>query len=111
MIYGDLKKSTARALGDHRVAVRQSAVTTGTIAVPEMKKKNYNMKLAARGESSTFREKISSLKGIVGMLLLFVLILGGILSGLLILIGVGIPIRFISNSRVRFFLDKKCYTK
>ena len=123
-----------------------TAVTMGTIAVPEMKKKNYNMRLATgcvaaggtlgilippsvgfifyaivteesigelfiaglipgillaglfmvaiyvaairnpamapRGESSTFREKIVSLKGIVGMLLLFVLILGGILSGI-----------------------------
>jgi len=123
-----------------------TAVTMGTIAVPEMKKKNYNMRLATgcvaaggtlgilippsvgfifyaivteesigelfiaglipgillallfmasiyisavrnpemapRGESSTFREKLASLKGIVGMLLLFVLILGGILSGI-----------------------------
>lgn len=123
-----------------------TAVTMGTIAVPEMKKKNYNMRLATgcvaaggtlgilippsvgfifyaivteesigelfiaglipgillallfmasiyisavrnpemapRGESTTFREKLASLKGIVGMLLLFVLILGGILSGI-----------------------------
>lgn len=123
-----------------------TAVTMGTIAVPEMKKKNYNMRLATgcvaaggtlgilippsvgfifyaivteesigelfiaglipgillaglfmasiyitairnpemapRGESSTFVEKIASLKGIVGMVLLFVLILGGILSGI-----------------------------
>ncbi|MDX2448189.1 MAG: TRAP transporter large permease subunit [Desulfobacterales bacterium] len=123
-----------------------TAVTMGTIAVPEMKKKRYNMRLATgcvaaggtlgilippsvgfifyaivteesigelfiaglipglllaalfmgsiyitavrnpdmapRGESSSFREKLASLKGIIGMLLLFVLILGGILSGL-----------------------------
>jgi tripartite ATP-independent transporter DctM subunit len=123
-----------------------TAVTMGTIAVPEMKKKNYDMRLATgcvaaggtlgilippsvgfifyaivteesigrlfiaglipgillaglfmasiyisalrnpeiapRGESSTFKEKISSLRGVVGMLLLFVLILGGILSGI-----------------------------
>lgn len=123
-----------------------TAVTMGTIAVPEMKKKRYNMRLATgcvaaggtlgilippsvgfifyaivteesigklflaglipgillavlfmaaiyalairnpemapRGESSSFMEKIASLKGILGMLLLFVLILGGILSGI-----------------------------
>jgi len=123
-----------------------TAVTMGTIAVPEMKKKKYNMRLATgcvaaggtlgilippsvgfifyaivteesigelfiaglipgvllaglfmgaiylaalrnpevapRGEATTFREKISSLRGIIGMLLLFVLILGGILSGI-----------------------------
>jgi tripartite ATP-independent transporter DctM subunit len=123
-----------------------TAVTMGTIAVPEMKKKNYDMRLATgcvaaggtlgilippsvgfifyaivteesigrlfiaglipglllaglfmgsiyisalrnpeiapRGESSTLKEKISSLRGVVGMLLLFVLILGGILSGI-----------------------------
>jgi len=123
-----------------------TAVTMGTIAVPEMKKKRYNMRLATgcvaaggtlgilippsvgfifyaivteesigrlfiaglipglllaalfigsilisalrnpeiapRGESSTWKEKISSLKGVVGMLLLFILILGGILGGL-----------------------------
>ncbi len=41
-----------------------------------------NPEVAPRGESSTFREKISSLRGVVGMLLLFVLILGGILSGI-----------------------------
>jgi tripartite ATP-independent transporter DctM subunit len=123
-----------------------TAVTMGTIAVPEMKKKSYDMRLATgcvaaggtlgilippsvgfifyaivteesigelfiaglipglllmglfmgsiyltakrnpemapRGESSTFKEKIASLRGIFGMLLLFILILGGILSGL-----------------------------
>jgi len=123
-----------------------TAVTMGTIAVPEMKKKNYDMRLATgcvaaggtlgilippsvgfifyaivteesigklfiaglipgvllaalfmgaiyimtirnpemapRGEASTFKEKILSLKGVVGMLLLFVLILGGILIGI-----------------------------
>jgi tripartite ATP-independent transporter DctM subunit len=123
-----------------------TAVTMGTIAVPEMKRKNYDMRLATgcvaaggtlgilippsvgfifyaivteesigklfiaglvpgvllaalfmgaiyiqtlrnpdiapRGESTTFKEKILSLKGVVGMLLLFVLILGGILSGI-----------------------------
>lgn len=41
-----------------------------------------NPQIAPRGEASTFKEKISSLWGIVGMLLLFSVILGGILSGL-----------------------------
>lgn len=41
-----------------------------------------NPDLAPRGERSTFKEKISSLKGVVGMLILFVLILGGILGGI-----------------------------
>lgn len=123
-----------------------TAVTMGTIAIPEMKKKGYNMRLAtgalaaggtlgilippsvgfifyaivteesigrlfiagilpgilltllflttaffiARrnpalappGDASTFREKLVSLKGVVGMLVLFVLILGGILGGI-----------------------------
>ncbi|MFH1059274.1 MAG: TRAP transporter large permease subunit [Pseudomonadota bacterium] len=38
--------------------------------------------LAPPGEPSTLREKLLSLKGVVGMLLLFVLILGGMLGGL-----------------------------
>jgi tripartite ATP-independent transporter DctM subunit len=123
-----------------------TAVTLGTIAIPEMKKKNYNMalatgslaaggtlgilippsvgfifygivteesigklfvagiipgivlallfilyialiarlnpQLAPQGEPFTFREKIVSLKGTLGMLTLLVLILGGILTGL-----------------------------
>ncbi len=123
-----------------------TAVTMGTIAVPEMRKKHYDMSMAtgclaaggtlgilippsvgfifyaivteesigrlfvagilpglllaalfmgttyvmARrdprlgppGEPSTWREKLISLKGVVGMLILFVLILGGILSGI-----------------------------
>jgi len=122
-----------------------TAVTLGAIAIPEMKKKDYDMSLATgslaaggtlgilippsvgfifygivteesigklfvagvipgvvlallfivyiavitrlrpqmapQGEFVTFREKIISLKGIVGMLLLFVVILGGILTG------------------------------
>ena len=37
---------------------------------------------APRGEKSTMREKLISLKGIIGMLILFVLILGGILAGI-----------------------------
>ncbi len=123
-----------------------TAVTMGTLAVPEMKKKNYDMSLATgclaaggtlgilippsvgfifyaivteesigklfiaglvpglllagmfivsifliaklrpdaapRGEPTSFKEKIASLKGVVGMLALFVLILGGILAGI-----------------------------
>lgn len=123
-----------------------TAVTMGTLAVPEMKKKNYGMRmatgclaaggtlgilippsvgfifyaivteesigrlflaglipgvllavlfmltifitatinpeLAPRGEVTTFKEKMVSLKGVVGMLILFVLILGGILAGI-----------------------------
>jgi tripartite ATP-independent transporter DctM subunit len=122
-----------------------TAVTMGTIAVPEMKKKNYGMRLATGclaaggtlgilippsvgfifyaivteesigklflaglvpglilaamfmiaiyisakmkpdlapgGEATTFKEKIRSLKGVLGMLILFIVILGGILSG------------------------------
>ena len=41
-----------------------------------------NPKLAPPGEPSTWREKIVSLKGVAGMLILFVLILGGILGGI-----------------------------
>jgi len=37
---------------------------------------------APRGEPTSFKEKIASLKGVVGMLALFVLILGGILAGI-----------------------------
>ncbi|PKN24087.1 MAG: hypothetical protein CVU64_22930 [Deltaproteobacteria bacterium HGW-Deltaproteobacteria-21] len=123
-----------------------TAVTMGTIATPEMRKKGYDMKMATGclaaggtlgilippsvgfifyaivteesigrlfiagilpgllltalfmgtiyirvrrrpelgppGEPSTFREKLVSLRGVVGMLVLFVLILGGILSGI-----------------------------
>ncbi|MBU2518299.1 MAG: TRAP transporter large permease, partial [Proteobacteria bacterium] len=36
---------------------------------------------APRGEAVSFREKLASLKGVIGMLALFVLILGGILGG------------------------------
>jgi tripartite ATP-independent transporter DctM subunit len=123
-----------------------TAVTLGAIAIPEMKKKNYDMSLATgslaaggtlgilippsvgfifygivteesigklfvagiipgivlailfilyiavitrlrpqlapQGEHVTFKEKILALKGVVGMLSLFVVILGGILTGL-----------------------------
>ncbi len=38
-------------------------------------------KMAPPGESSTFKEKLISLKGVLGMLFLFLLILGGILGG------------------------------
>ncbi|GAH70083.1 unnamed protein product, partial [marine sediment metagenome] len=41
-----------------------------------------NPELAPRGESTTLKEKIISLKGVIGMLALFVLILGGILGGI-----------------------------
>jgi len=41
-----------------------------------------NPELAPRGESTTFKEKIISLKGVIGMLFLFILILGGILGGI-----------------------------
>ena len=41
-----------------------------------------NPSLAPRGDHFTWGEKIKSLKGIVGMLILFVLILGGILGGI-----------------------------
>ncbi|MFH1490018.1 MAG: TRAP transporter large permease subunit, partial [Pseudomonadota bacterium] len=41
-----------------------------------------NPMLAPRGEATTWREKWVSLKGVVGMLILFVLILGGILGGI-----------------------------
>jgi tripartite ATP-independent transporter DctM subunit len=40
-----------------------------------------NPELAPRGQQTTLKEKIISLKGVVGMLLLFILILGGILAG------------------------------
>jgi tripartite ATP-independent transporter DctM subunit len=40
-----------------------------------------NPENAPRGEKSSFKEKLLSLKGVVGMLALFVLILGGILGG------------------------------
>ena len=36
---------------------------------------------APRGEALSMREKLASLKGVIGMLILFVLILGGILGG------------------------------
>jgi len=39
-------------------------------------------KLAPRGEPTTLKEKIISLRGVIGMLALFVLILGGILGGI-----------------------------
>ncbi len=38
--------------------------------------------LAPRGEPTTLKEKIISLRGVIGMLALFVLILGGILGGI-----------------------------
>jgi len=38
--------------------------------------------MAPRGEPTTFKEKMLSLKGVLGMLFLFVLVLGGILGGL-----------------------------
>jgi len=38
--------------------------------------------LAPRGERTTLKEKINSLRGVIGMLALFVLILGGILGGI-----------------------------
>lgn len=41
-----------------------------------------NPEMAPKGEVTTFKEKIVSLKGVVGMLILFVLILGGILGGI-----------------------------
>lgn len=41
-----------------------------------------NPALGPPGESSTFKEKIVSLKGVIGMIFLIVLILGGILTGL-----------------------------
>ena len=41
-----------------------------------------NPELAPRGEPTTLKEKIVSLKGVIGMLALFVLILGGILGGI-----------------------------
>ena len=41
-----------------------------------------NPALGPPGESSTFKEKIVSLKGVIGMVFLIVLILGGILTGL-----------------------------
>jgi len=41
-----------------------------------------NPQIAPPGKQASFREKMSSLKGVVGMLLLFVLILGGILGGI-----------------------------
>jgi len=41
-----------------------------------------NPELVPRGEVFTFKEKIISLKGTLGMLILVILILGGILSGL-----------------------------
>jgi len=123
-----------------------TAVTMGTLAVPEMKKKKYGMSLATgclaaggtlgilippsvgfifyaivteesigrlfiaglipglllatmfivsifllakvrpemapRGEASSFKQKLISLKGVIAMLLLFILILGGILAGI-----------------------------
>ena len=40
-----------------------------------------NPEMAPKGEVTTFKEKIISLKGVIGMLILFVLILGGILGG------------------------------
>ena len=38
--------------------------------------------LAPRGEACSFKEKLRSLKGVLGMLFLFILILGGILGGI-----------------------------
>ncbi|MEW6667182.1 MAG: TRAP transporter large permease subunit [Thermodesulfobacteriota bacterium] len=38
--------------------------------------------VAPRGESTTFREKLLALKGVIGMLVLFVLVLGGIIGGI-----------------------------
>jgi len=42
----------------------------------------FNPELAPRGEPATLKEKIVSLKGVIGMLALFILILGGILGGI-----------------------------
>lgn len=41
-----------------------------------------NPELAPPGEHTTFKEKMISLKGVLGMLLLFILVLGGILGGI-----------------------------
>lgn len=41
-----------------------------------------NPELAPRGEITSFKEKLISLKGVISMLILFVLILGGILAGI-----------------------------
>jgi tripartite ATP-independent transporter DctM subunit len=41
----------------------------------------FRPETAPPGESTTFKEKIFALKGVVGMLILFILILGGILAG------------------------------
>ena len=38
--------------------------------------------LAPQGEPATFKEKLLSLRGVIGMLTLFIVILGGILSGI-----------------------------
>ena len=38
--------------------------------------------VAPRGETTTFKEKLVSLKGVIGMLFLFVLVLGGIMGGI-----------------------------
>jgi tripartite ATP-independent transporter DctM subunit len=43
---------------------------------------SLNPQLAPPGPSSTLREKIISLKGVLGMLILFLLIMGGILGGI-----------------------------
>jgi tripartite ATP-independent transporter DctM subunit len=42
----------------------------------------YRPDMAPRGERTTLREKLISLRGIIPMLLLFILILGGILGGI-----------------------------
>ena len=42
----------------------------------------YRPELAPRGDSSTFKEKVVALKGVIPMILLFILILGGILGGI-----------------------------
>ncbi|MBN2059870.1 MAG: TRAP transporter large permease subunit, partial [Deltaproteobacteria bacterium] len=42
----------------------------------------YKPELAPRGESASLKEKIVSLKGVIPMLLLFLLVLGGILGGI-----------------------------
>ncbi|MGI6679127.1 MAG: TRAP transporter large permease subunit [Dehalobacterium sp.] len=41
-----------------------------------------NPALGPPGEPATMKEKLGALKGVIGMLLLIILILGGILSGL-----------------------------
>ena len=56
-------------------------IVLSCIAIAIIARKNPES--APRGETFTFREKMASLKGLIGFAIIFVLVLGGIFSGLI----------------------------